>query len=105
MKARADITEVHFLPFNPVEKRTAITYYDNKGDWYRSSKGAPEQVSIDCMFYLKTSPYIANSNFLSMCQIIDLCQLKGEMKKKAHEIIDNFAERGLRSLGVARQVD
>ncbi|KAJ6670136.1 CALCIUM-TRANSPORTING ATPASE [Salix purpurea] len=38
-----------------------------------------------------------------MCQIIDLCQLKGEMKKKAHEIIDNFAERGLRSLGVARQ--
>ncbi|KAG5225978.1 ATPase family protein [Salix suchowensis] len=77
-EARADITEVHFLPFNPVEKRTAITYYDSKGDWYRSSKGAPEQ-------------------------IIDLCQLKGEMKKKAHEIIDNFAERGLRSLGVARQ--
>ncbi|KAJ6673354.1 PLASMA MEMBRANE ATPASE [Salix viminalis] len=36
-------------------------------------------------------------------EIIDLCQLKGEMKKKAHEIIDNFAERGLRSLGVARQ--
>ncbi|KAG6739893.1 hypothetical protein POTOM_057511 [Populus tomentosa] len=77
-EARADITEVHFLPFNPVEKRTAITYYDSKGDWYRSSKGAPEQ-------------------------IIDLCQLKGEMNKKAHEIIDNFADRGLRSLGVARQ--
>ncbi|KAL9399686.1 hypothetical protein Peur_008647 [Populus x canadensis] len=77
-EARAEITEVHFLPFNPVEKRTAITYYDNNGDWYRSSKGAPEQ-------------------------IIELCNLKGETKKKAHEIIDNFAERGLRSLGVARQ--
>ncbi|KAH6827471.1 H[+]-ATPase 8 [Perilla frutescens var. hirtella] len=77
-EARAGITEVHFLPFNPVEKRTANTYYDSKGDWYRSSKGAPEQ-------------------------IIELCELKGEALKKAHEIIDNFANRGLRALGVARQ--
>ncbi|KAJ4831274.1 ATPase 8, plasma membrane-type, partial [Turnera subulata] len=77
-EARAGITEVHFLPFNPVEKRTAITYIDANGDWHRSSKGAPEQ-------------------------IIDLCELKGETKKKAHEIIDNFADRGLRALGVAYQ--
>lgn len=77
-EARAGITELHFLPFNPVDKRTAITYVDSNGDWYRSSKGAPEQ-------------------------IIDLCELKGEVRKKAHDIIDNFANRGLRSLGVARQ--
>ncbi|CAK9136602.1 unnamed protein product [Ilex paraguariensis] len=77
-EARAGITEVHFLPFNPVEKRTAITYIDTNGNWHRSSKGAPEQ-------------------------IIDLCELKGDVRKKAHEIIDNFANRGLRSLGVARQ--
>ncbi|KAJ0031051.1 hypothetical protein Pint_14655 [Pistacia integerrima] len=77
-EARAGITEMHFLPFNPVDKRTAITYIDSHGDWYRSSKGAPEQ-------------------------IIDLCELRGETLKKAHEIIANFAERGLRSLGVARQ--
>ncbi|XP_010535850.1 PREDICTED: ATPase 8, plasma membrane-type isoform X2 [Tarenaya hassleriana] len=77
-EARAGITEVHFLPFNPVEKRTANTYIDENGGWHRSSKGAPEQ-------------------------IIDLCELKGEMRRKAHEIIDGFAERGLRSLGVARQ--
>ncbi|KAL3533156.1 hypothetical protein ACH5RR_006677 [Cinchona calisaya] len=77
-EARAGITEVHFLPFNPVEKRTAITYIDFNGNWHRSSKGAPEQ-------------------------IIELCELKGEVKKKAHEIIDDFANRGLRSLGVARQ--
>jgi H+-transporting ATPase len=38
-------------------------------------------------------------------QILELCEVKGDMKKKAHEIIDNFADRGLRSLGVARQVD
>ncbi|EPS63902.1 hypothetical protein M569_10880, partial [Genlisea aurea] len=43
-EARAGITEVHFLPFNPVEKRTAITYIDGNGDWFRISKGAPEQV-------------------------------------------------------------
>lgn len=44
LKARAGITEVHFLPFNPVDKRTAITYIDKDGNWHRSSKGAPEQV-------------------------------------------------------------
>lgn len=67
------------MPFNPVEKRTAITYIDSKGDWHRCSKGAPEQ-------------------------IIDLCELKGEPRRRAHDVIDKFAERGLRSLGVARQV-
>lgn len=44
MQARAGITEIHFLPFNPTEKRTALTYVDNTGKWYRASKGAPEQV-------------------------------------------------------------
>lgn len=44
MKARADIREVHFFPFNPVDKRTALTYIDSNGNWHRASKGAPEQV-------------------------------------------------------------
>lgn len=43
-EARAGIKEVHFLPFNPVDKRTAITYIDGNGEWWRASKGAPEQV-------------------------------------------------------------
>ncbi|KAJ8753212.1 hypothetical protein K2173_017809 [Erythroxylum novogranatense] len=77
-EARTGITEVHFLPFNPVDKRTAITYIDSNGDWHRCSKGAPEQ-------------------------IIDLCGLKGEIEKRAHAIINNFADRGLRSLAIARQ--
>ncbi|CAL9158972.1 unnamed protein product [Musa hybrid cultivar] len=77
-EARAGIEEVHFLPFNPVDKRTAITYIDSNGKWHRSSKGAPEQ-------------------------IIDLCNLKDDTKKKVHAMIDKFAERGLRALGVARQ--
>ncbi|KAH9297052.1 hypothetical protein KI387_028734, partial [Taxus chinensis] len=77
-EARAGITEVHFLPFNPVDKRTALTYYDSNGNWYRASKGAPEQ-------------------------IIDLCKCTQDMRNKVHSVIDKFAERGLRSLGVARQ--
>lgn len=43
-KARAGIQEVHFLPFNPTDKRTALTYIDNEGRMHRVSKGAPEQV-------------------------------------------------------------
>lgn len=45
LQARAGITEVHFLPFNPVDKRTALTYIDAQGHWHRVSKGAPEQVN------------------------------------------------------------
>ncbi|XP_018810126.1 ATPase 10, plasma membrane-type-like [Juglans regia] len=77
-EARANIKEVHFLPFNPVDKRTAITYIDSDGNWHRATKGAPEQ-------------------------ILDLCQEKNEIAGKVHSIIDKFAERGLRSLGVAYQ--
>ncbi|KAK4257703.1 hypothetical protein QN277_007260 [Acacia crassicarpa] len=77
-EARAGIREVHFLPFNPVDKRTALTYIDSDGTWHRASKGAPEQ-------------------------IMDLCNLKEDAKKRVHAIIEKFAERGLRSLAVARQ--
>ncbi|KAK7255160.1 hypothetical protein RIF29_28564 [Crotalaria pallida] len=77
-EARDGITEVHFLPFNPVDKRTAITYIDAQGEWHRVSKGAPEQ-------------------------IIELCNLRSDVKKIAHSIIDKFAERGLRSLAVSKQ--
>ncbi|KAL2338657.1 hypothetical protein Fmac_013103 [Flemingia macrophylla] len=77
-EARAGIREVHFLPFNPNDKRTALTYIDADGNWHRASKGAPEQ-------------------------IMTLCNLREDAKKKVHAIIDKFAERGLRSLAVARQ--
>ncbi|XP_075506058.1 plasma membrane ATPase 4-like isoform X1 [Primulina tabacum] len=77
-EARACIREVHFLPFNPVDKRTALTYIDSNGNWHRASKGAPEQ-------------------------ILELCNSKEDVRKKVHAVIEKFAERGLRSLGVARQ--
>lgn len=37
-------------------------------------------------------------------QILTLCNCKVDVKKRAHAVIDKFAERGLRSLAVARQV-
>ncbi|KAL0331513.1 UNVERIFIED_CONTAM: ATPase 11, plasma membrane-type [Sesamum angustifolium] len=77
-EARAGITEVHFLPFNPTDKRTALTYIDSDGKMHRVSKGAPEQ-------------------------ILNLASNKAEIARKVHSIIDKFAERGLRSLAVARQ--
>ncbi|KAL8041059.1 hypothetical protein ABFX02_10G141000 [Erythranthe guttata] len=77
-EARAGVKEIHFFPFNPVDKRTALTYIDSDGNWHRASKGAPEQ-------------------------ILTLCNCREDLKKKVHSVIDKFAERGLRSLAVARQ--
>ncbi|XP_020548158.1 plasma membrane ATPase 2-like isoform X2 [Sesamum indicum] len=77
-EARAGIQEVHFLPFNPTDKRTALTYIDNEGKMHRVSKGAPEQ-------------------------ILNLAYNKSEIERRVHSVIDKFAERGLRSLAVAYQ--
>ncbi|KAG6557064.1 hypothetical protein Mapa_000990 [Marchantia paleacea] len=72
-EARAGIREVHFLPFNPVDKRTAITFIDESGKWHRATKGAPEE-------------------------ILHLAHNKEHIANKVHSVIDKFAERGLRSL-------
>eukprot|EP00249_Psilotum_nudum_P023376 c28851_g1_i1 orf=738-3596(+) len=77
-EARAGIQEVHFLPFNPTDKRTALTYIDSEGKMHRASKGAPEQ-------------------------ILELSHNKEEIGSRVHAVIDKFAERGLRSLAVCRQ--
>ncbi|KAH1192589.1 ATPase 4, plasma membrane-type [Glycine max] len=77
-KARAGIQEVHFLPFNPTDKRTAITYIDSESKMHRVSKGAPEQ-------------------------ILNLARNKSEIERRVHSVIDKFADRGLRSLAVAYQ--
>ncbi|KAK4735328.1 hypothetical protein R3W88_009589 [Solanum pinnatisectum] len=77
-EARAGIREIHFLPFNPTDKRTALTYLDGEGKMHRVSKGAPEQ-------------------------ILNLAHNKSDIERRVHTVIDKFAERGLRSLGVAYQ--
>ncbi|KAL6843440.1 hypothetical protein ACP4OV_026762 [Aristida adscensionis] len=77
-EARAGIQEVHFLPFNPTDKRTALTYLDAGGKMHRVSKGAPEQ-------------------------ILNLASNKSEIERKVHHFIASYADRGLRSLAVAYQ--
>ncbi|RYR24962.1 hypothetical protein Ahy_B02g058573 [Arachis hypogaea] len=78
-EAQAGIRGVHFLPFNPVDKRIALTYIDSDGNWPRVRKGAPEK-------------------------IITLCNCKEDVRKKVHAVINKFAEHGLRYLGVARRI-
>ncbi|KAH9734216.1 ATPase 11 plasma membrane-type-related [Citrus sinensis] len=72
-EARADIQEVHFLPFDPTGKRTALTYIDSEGKMHRVTKGAPEQ-------------------------ILNLLHNKSKIGRKVNAVINKFAERGLRSL-------
>ncbi|KAI3863757.1 hypothetical protein MKW98_031349 [Papaver atlanticum] len=74
----AGIEEAHFLPFNPIDKQTALTYIDNEGKMHRVSKGAPEQS-------------------------LNLANYKPDIKLRVHAVLDKFAERGIRSLGVVYQ--
>ncbi|KAI8088739.1 uncharacterized protein BX664DRAFT_379051 [Halteromyces radiatus] len=76
--AREGIEELEFKPFNPVIKRTEITYKDKDGVLKRATKGM--------------------SHF-----ILDLCTRdKDEAQIKAlNDDVDEFARRGLRSLAVA----
>jgi len=39
-----------------------------------------------------------------MIQILDLCNVRDDLRKSVHSAIGNYAERGLKSLAVARQV-
>jgi magnesium-transporting ATPase (P-type) len=72
---------------------------------HRVSKGAPEQV----LFSLK---HIGNSRFVTIVllltvevkQILHLAHNKSDIERRVRAVIDKFAERGLRALGVAYQV-
>ncbi|KAF7140597.1 hypothetical protein RHSIM_Rhsim06G0126700 [Rhododendron simsii] len=97
--ARANISEVHFLPFNPMDKRMAIPYIDSDGNWYRASKGIKghRNTLLDgCCWH-----QIAMN--LTRKIILNFCEEKEQIAGKVHAIIDKFAERGLQSLGVAIQ--
>ncbi|CAI9754724.1 unnamed protein product [Fraxinus pennsylvanica] len=73
-QAQAGIKEVHFLPFNPVEKRNA----------------SPTLTLMETGIEAARALQIKKDNHKI---IIDLCELKGDSRKKAHDIIDNFANR------------
>jgi H+-transporting ATPase len=68
----------HFQPFDPVHKRTEATVKAADGTIFKVSKGAPQV-------------------------ILDLVGAAAEVKTAATKAVDDFAGRGFRALGVARQ--
>lgn len=66
-----------FTPFDPKGKRTEAELSSADGQRLKCSKGAPQV-------------------------IMDLCGLEGDQLKRAQEVVDQFALRGYRTLGVAR---
>jgi H+-transporting ATPase len=66
-----------FRPFDPVHKRTEATVNDQHGSVFRATKGAPQVV-------------------------LELDPDADAIRSRVGEIIDAFAARGYRSLGVAR---
>jgi H+-transporting ATPase len=68
---------VHFLPFDPVHKRTEATVKAADGKQFHVAKGAPQV-------------------------ILAMSTNAGEVKPAVEKAVNKFAARGFRSLGVAR---
>ncbi len=67
----------HFQPFDPVHKRTEATVTGTDGKAFKVTKGAPQV-------------------------ILALSANSGEVKPAVDKVVNEFAARGFRSLGVAR---
>jgi H+-transporting ATPase len=68
---------VHFQPFDPVHKRTEATVKAKDGRTFKVTKGAPQVILA----------LLANA---------------GQVKPAVEQVVNEFAARGFRSLGVAR---
>jgi H+-transporting ATPase len=68
---------IAFMPFDPVGKRTEATVGDKNGHQFKVTKGAPQV-------------------------IMDLAGLDQRTRKKADRVVDGLAQKGQRTLGVAR---
>jgi H+-transporting ATPase len=67
----------HFVPFDPVHKRTEATVKGDDGKVFKVSKGAPQV-------------------------ILELANTTGDAKATVERAVNDFAARGFRALGVAR---
>lgn len=76
-RALKDNQMLHFLPFDPVHKRTETTVKDKDGKTFKATKGAPQV-------------------------ILELAANSGQVKPAVEKAVNEFATRGFRSLGVAR---
>ena len=75
--ALAGYRQVRFMPFDPIGKRTEATVEDADGHAFKVTKGAPQVV-------------------------MQLCQTDQETRIRADQLVDEFAAKGFRTLGVAR---
>jgi H+-transporting ATPase len=73
-------SQLRFVPFDPVHKKTESTIRDASNEVYRITKGAPQL-------------------------IIELCHLPSEVSSKAGRAVEELAAKGYRTLGVARSND
>ncbi|MBN2615759.1 MAG: plasma-membrane proton-efflux P-type ATPase [Bacteroidales bacterium] len=76
-KVLNDYHQTKFIPFDPVGKRTEAQITDHKGKSFAVTKGAPQI-------------------------IMDLSKLSKEDTERADQIINEFASKGYRTIGVAR---
>ena len=76
-QALSDYQVVHFLPFDPVHKRTEATVKGPDGRQFQVTKGAPQV-------------------------ILAMSANASEVKTSVEKAVNDFAVRGFRSLGVAR---
>ena len=72
-----DYEVVHFQPFDPVHKRTEATVKTKDGKTFKVTKGAPQV-------------------------ILELSSNQEQIKSAVDKVVNEFAARGFRSLGVAR---
>jgi H+-transporting ATPase len=76
-KALKSYQVVHFMPFDPVHKRTEGTVKGEHGKTFKVTKGAPQV-------------------------ILELSATAGKAKTAIDKAVNDFAARGFRALGVAR---
>jgi H+-transporting ATPase len=69
--------QVEFVPFDPVRKRTEAVVKDFNEKNFKVTKGAPQV-------------------------ILDLCHPPSDVADKANAVVDEYAQKGYRTLGVAR---
>lgn len=72
--------QLRFIPFDPVIKRTEATIKDSAGRIFKVTKGAPQVV-------------------------LELAHPDESVKAEADQVINDFAAKGYRTLGVARAED
>jgi H+-transporting ATPase len=79
-QALAKYTQTAFMPFDPINKRVEAIEKDTSGLTFKVTKGAPQV-------------------------ILQMCHLDTATQDQANAKVDEFAQKGYRTLGVARNED